>query len=252
VSASPVDRRRTWFKWASKQEGFEGIDAKKAGPAAFQEVVESVCRSAGVKIGRAALEILRGKLNGEIRMAAQEIEKLITALPEGRTEITVEQVASEVPEFGEAEFFEAADRFFRGNLPEALEAIRRHFFTQKEGRPLLANLLNRNRLMIQAKVLAEARLLRSSGRRIDSSSLSNAAEWADEWYGNTSTKNPVNVFAQNPFYLGNLADSAARYKLRTLFDFQSAFVETFREMVDRPGDHEAIFRELAVRCLGKN
>lgn len=251
VSASPVDRRRTWFKWAAKQEGFEGIDAKKAGPAAFQQVIEEECRAADVKISRMAVEILRGKLNGEIRMASQEIRKLITALPEGRNEITEEQVASEVPEFGEAEFFEAADRFFRGHLPDALEAIRRHFFSQKEGRPLLANLMNRNRLMIQVKVLSDARLIRAGGRNIDPSSLREAADWAEAWYGDTSTKNPVNIFAQSPFYLANLAEAARKHSLRTLFDFQTAFVETFREMVDRPGEHETIFRELAIRCLGK-
>lgn len=250
VSGSPVDRRRALYKWAAKQPGFEGIDAKKAGPAAFQQVIEAECRNAGVKISRMALEILRGKLNGEIRMAAEEIRKLITALPEGKSEITEEQVSMEVPEFGEAEFFEAADKFFRGDLTEALEAVRRHFFSQKEGRPLLSNLMNRNRLMIQAKVLVDARLVRQSGRGIDATSLREAAEWAESWYGETGNKNPVNIFAQNPYYLGNLASAARRHSLRTLFDFQTAFVETFREMVDRPGEHETIFRELAIRCLG--
>ncbi len=250
VSACPVDRRRSWFKWAAKQDGFEGIDAKKAGASAFQQVVEDECRASGVHISRIALEILRAKLNGEIRMAVEEVRKLITALPDGAEEITDEQVAREVPEFGEAEFFEAADKFFRGNLAEALEAIRRHFFSQKEGRPLLANLLNRNRLMIQAKVLGDARLIRFSGIRADSGSLGEAAKWAAPWYGDTRTKTPVNVFAQNPFYLGNLAEAARRHSLRALFDFQTAFVETFREMVDRPGEHETIFRELAIRCLG--
>jgi len=249
VSGCPVDRRRSFYKWATTQEGFVGIDSKKAGVAAFQEVVKEECNSAGVKISAMALENFRGKLNGEIRMAVEEIRKLITALPEGVHEITAKQVTEEVPEFGEPEFFEAADKFFRGSLAEALEAIRRHFFTQKEGRPLLANLINRNRLMIQARVLSDGKLLKRSGHRVDSASLKEAASWAEPWYGDTSRKNPVNVFAQNPFYLGNLAEAARRIPLRTLFDFQTAFVETFREMVDRPNEHERIFRELAVRCL---
>ena len=249
VSGCPVDRRRAFYKWASSQEGFHGVDAKKAGAAAFQQVVQEECESAGVKISRSALEILRGKLNGEIRMAVEEIRKLITALPENVKEISEKQVIEEVPEFGEPEFFEAADKFFRGNLGNALEAIRRHFFIQKEGRPLLANLMNRNRLMIQARVLSDSRMLKASGIRVDSASLKEAAAWAEPWYGNTTQKSPVNIFAQNPFYLGNLAENARRIPLRTLFDFQTAFVDTFREMIDRPNDHETIFRELAVRCL---
>ena len=182
-------------------------------------------------------------------MAVEEIRKLITALPENVKEISEKQVIEEVPEFGEPEFFEAADKFFRGNLGNALEAIRRHFFIQKEGRPLLANLMNRNRLMIQARVLSDSRMLKASGIRVDSASLKEAAAWAEPWYGNTTQKSPVNIFAQNPFYLGNLAENARRIPLRTLFDFQTAFVDTFREMIDRPNDHETIFRELAVRCL---
>jgi len=249
VSGSPVDRRRAFYKWAAAQKGFVGIDAKKAGAAAFSDVVESECESAGVKISRAAIEILRGKLNGEIRMAVEETRKLITALPDDQKQISETQVIEEVPEFGEPEFFEAADKFFRGNLPTALEAIRKHFFNQKEGRPLLANLMNRNRLMIQARVLSDAKLLKSSGIRVDSAALKEAAAWAEPWYGETSKKSPVNVFAQNPFYLGNLAEAARRIPLRKLFDLQSAFVETFREMVNRPNEHETIFRDLAVRTL---
>tara|TARA_R100000027_G_scaffold22267_3_gene16150 strand:+ start:6002 stop:7117 length:1116 start_codon:yes stop_codon:yes gene_type:complete len=249
VSGAPVDRRRAFYKWASKQKGFEAIDAKKAGPAAFQQVVEQECEASGVKLSRMALEILRAKLNGEIRMAVEEIRKLITALPAGKTEITEKQVTEEVPEFGEPEFFEAADKFFRGNLADALEAIRRHFFTQKEGRPLLANLLNRNRLMIQVRVLSDSRMLKGSGNRVDAASLKEAAAWAEPWYGDTTKKTPVNVFAQNPYYLGNLAGAARRLTLRQLFDFQTAFVDAFMEMINRPNDHEAVFRELAVRCL---
>jgi len=249
VSGSPIDRRRSFYKWASSRKGFEGIDSRKAGPVAFQQVVEQECKDACISISRMALEILRAKLNGEIRMAVEEIRKLITALPDGQSEITEKQISEEVPEFGEAEFFEAADKFFRGNLGAALEAIRRHFFSQKEGRPLLTNLLNRNRLMIQMRVLVDSGLVKTGGRRVDTGSLKEAAEWASEWYGDTSKKSPVNVFAQNPFYLGNLAESARRISLRRLFDFQTAFVDAFRELVNRPGEHEAVFRELAVRCL---
>lgn len=250
VSGAPVDRKRSFYKWAAKREGFEGIDSKKAGPAAFQRVVEEECRAGGATMSRMALEILRGKLNGEIRVAAEETRKLVTALPEGRAEITEEQVLAEVPEFGEAEFFEAADKFFRGDLREALEAIRRHFFSQKEGRPLLSNLLNRNRLMIQIRVLVDAGMVRVGGNRVDERGLAAAAEKAAPWYGETERKNPVNVFGQNAYYLGNLAAAARRLPLRSLFDYQTAFVETFRELVDRPDEHEAVFRELAVRCLG--
>jgi DNA polymerase-3 subunit delta len=103
--------------------------------------------------------------------------------------------------------------------------------------------------MIQARVLSDSGMLKASGRRVDAASLKEAAAWADPWYGDTSKKTPVNVFGQNPFYLGNLAEAARRIPLRRLFDFQTAFVEAFREMVNRPNDHEAVFRELAIRCL---
>ena len=251
LSGAPLDKRRAFAKWVTARPEAEIIDTRKSGATPFYRLVEEECQAAGVSIEPPAIETLLGKLNGELRMANEEIRKLITALPEGATEITEDQVLREVPEFGETEFFEAAEVFFRGDLAATLEAIRRHFFSHRDaGRPLLTNLLNRNRLMIQLRVLFDAGRLRVSGRRIDPDSLAATAEWAGAWYGQTEKKNPVNLFAQNPFYLGNLAAAAQRFRLRQLIDFQGAFLEAFRDLVDRPHDQEAVFRELAVRCLG--
>lgn len=250
ISASPVDRKRSFYKWAAKQDGTEYIDDKKAGGAAFSKIIEEECKNSGCTISSDAVETLRGVLNGEIRMAVEEIRKVITALPQGITNITAQRIMEEVPEFGEAEFFEAAEKFFQGDLSQTLEAIRRHFFVKKEGRPLLSNLMNRNRLMIQAKVLFDARMIRKSGYKVDEASLQSAAQWAGDWYGNTKEKNSVNVFSQHPFYLGNLLESARRIPLRTLIDRQAIFVETFREMIQNPNETETVFRNMVVRCLG--
>ena len=44
-----------------------------------------------------------------------------------------EQLVMElVPNFGEADFFEAADAFFSLNLEWTLEPLRRHFFTNND------------------------------------------------------------------------------------------------------------------------
>jgi len=250
ISACPVDRKRSFYKWAAKQKGTEYIDEKKEGSAAFSKIIEEECAACGCRISLNAIETLRGIVNGETRMAVEEIRKVITALPEGETTLSTERILEEVPEFGEAEFFEAAEKFFQGDLSQTLEAIRRHFFVKKEGRPLLINLMNRNRLMIQAKVLLDAKKIRKNGYKVDDASLRAASEWAAPWYGDTKNKNSINVFGQHPFYLGNLLESARRLSLRALIDRQAIFVDTFRELIQRPNEPEAVFRGMAIRCLG--
>ena len=60
------------------------------------------------------------------------------------------------PNFAEGDFFEAADAFGCGNLPRTLVALRRHFFAGGDARPVITALQNRNRLLIQLRVLLDS------------------------------------------------------------------------------------------------
>ena len=79
----------------------------------------------------------------------------------GSDDVISDQLVSDiVPNFGDADFFEAADAFFSLKLDWTLEALRRHFFTSSESRPLLGSLQSRNRLLIQLRVLLDAGAIR--------------------------------------------------------------------------------------------
>ena len=132
---------------------------------------------------RDAIELLIGKVNGNTRLIVEETRKLLTFSGEGAEPISERLVADLVPNFGDADFFEAADAFYSMNLSWTLEALRRHFFTQSESRPLLGSLQSRNRLLIQLRVLLDAGAIRLGGRGISKSDLESAARTYGHHFG---------------------------------------------------------------------
>ena len=83
----------------------------------------------------------------------EETRKLVTYLgPSGET-ISPSLVGEMVPSLGDSDFFEAAEAFYSLDLEWLLAAIHRHFFAGHDARPLISSLQNRNRLLIQLKVL---------------------------------------------------------------------------------------------------
>ena len=198
---------------------------------------------------RDAIELLIGKVNGNTRLIVEETRKLLTFSGEGAEPISERLVADLVPNFGDADFFEAADAFYSMNLSWTLEALRRHFFTQSVSRPLLGRLQSRNRLLIQLRVLLDAGAIRLGGRGISKSDLESAARTYGHHFGDSEEKSNLNVFTQNPWYLGRLAETANKVPLKKLIDFQIAFAEAFEAIIERPNEQEEVCRELAIRCL---
>ncbi len=196
-----------------------------------------------------ALQMLIGKVNGNTRLVVEETRKLCT-FAAGSSEPIGERLVGElVPNFGEGDFFEAADAFFSLRLDWTLEALRRHFFTNSESRPLLGSLQSRNRLLIQLRVLLDAGAIRLGGRGIAKSELEAAARTYGHHFGEDPGKSNLNVFTQNPWYLGRLAETARKVPLKRLVDFQLAFADAFEGIIKRPNEQEEVCRELAIRCL---
>ncbi|MGF1531883.1 MAG: DNA polymerase III subunit delta [Puniceicoccaceae bacterium] len=248
LSASPFDKRRSFAKWVQKAPGYEETPSASKGNA-FEEIISEAAQAEGKKILPEALLLLRMKLNGDIRMATSEIAKLSLSLDPGESTITPEQVLDLVPEFGESEFFEAAEAFYTLRLEPAIAALRRYFFTHKEGRPLLTVLLNRNRLLILLKSVIDSGELLRGPRGIDKKSLEKCALAYRDRFGDPSEKDSINIFAQNPYYLNRLIGPLDRLNLRQLVTFQQNFVECFWESLDRPREQEEVFVNCFTRCL---
>lgn len=198
---------------------------------------------------RDAVQLLIGKVNGNTRLVVEETRKLCTFAVGGAEAVSEQLVNALVPNFGDADFFEATDAFFSLKLEWTLDALRRHFFTNSESRPLLGSLQGRNRLMIQLRVLLDAGAIRLGGRGISKADLEGAARTYAQHYGDIAEKSNLNVFTQNPWYLGRLAETAIRVPLKKLVDFQLAFVDAFEGIIERPNEQEEICREMAIKCL---
>ena len=104
-------------------------------------------------------------------------------------------------------------------------------------------------MLIQLRVLLDAGAIRLSGRGISKSDLESAARTYGHHFGDSEEKSNLNVFTQNPWYLGRLAETANKVPLKKLIDFQIAFAEAFEAIIERPNEQEEVCRELAVRCL---
>lgn len=253
LTASPVDRRRAFYKWCSKNSQMEWVAApgdRKEGLDLSAFAREEAKRS-GVTITAGGAEILLAKINGNTRLIVEEIAKLATYLGKEGGAIDEKLVVELVPNFGEGDFFESVDAFYSLNLERTLGALHQHFFTGNDGRPVISTLQGRNRLLIQLRVLQDAGMIRIGPRGVDKTSLDGAASRFTASFGAEPEKSGYNVFTQNAWYLGRLAEGASKLSLRRLIDFQQAFLVAFEGLIERPNQQEEVLREMAIRCLGK-
>ena len=247
LTASPVDKRRKFYKWAKKNSEFKEIKSGSAKDLGL--LIQKEIKPLGAEISTDALNLLLEKTSGNARLAINEALKLASYVgAESAGRIEEDDVREIVPDSMDSDFFEPTDIFFTGDLQGTLDALGRYFFIHKEARPLLASLQSRNRLLIQLRTLISSGDVSMGYRGVDG--LDRAAQKYLHHYGGSKEKNPLNIFSQNAWYLGKIAQAAAGLSLKKLVDFQLDFVDTFRELVSRPNDHEEVLRAMAIRCLG--
>lgn len=252
LSACPVHRNHSFLKWLQKNANYQDAGKSDKSDASFRRIVEETSKDFGVTFEAGALELLEAKIGGNPRLAAEETKKLATYLGEEDKVISENLVAELVPEFGEADFFEAAEAFSAGDLAWTLDAIDRHFFHAKDARPLLSSLQGRNRLAIQLRVLMDAREIEPR-TRLNKDTMERLSRKHASHFENVAEKNPLNLFSQNPWYLGRLIPTAAKFPTRRLIDFQSEFIRTFEQLLGAGREEQpSILKELAIRCLGKS
>ncbi len=246
LTASPVDRRRSFPKWCEKSADFAladgGDDAEGLGA-----VVQAEARAIGIGFGPGALELLLVKVGSNTRLLVEEVHKLAAHAAEGAV-IDEKSVADLSPNAAQGDFFETADAFFSGDLQWTLAALKRHFFAGGDARPVLSALQNRNRILIQVRALADAGDVRVGPRGVDGLQRAGAS-YAAGFGEAAAEKSSYNVFTQNPWYVGKLAGSGPLPSLRRLIDNQREFINAFEEIIRRSDGQEEVLRDLAVRCL---
>lgn len=245
VTAAPVDRRKSFYKWCEKTADFEFVGAADAGDAveALAAVAFAEARALGVTIDRDALALLLARCGNNTRFLVSEVNKLAAYADSGKN-ITEADVEEMTPNLAEGDFFEATELFFRGDLRGVLAAFDRHFFAGESARPLLSSMQNRNRLLIQLRALAP-----QGGRAPDKTAIERAAKAFGQHFVGAGEKNASNLFSQNAWYVGKLAAGAKPWPLKQHIDIQLALAEAFEQILSRPKEEPAVMRELAVKCL---
>ncbi len=249
VTAAPVDRRRSFVKWCEATADCTLVgDEGREGGAALEQVALAEAEVQGVTIAPDALGLLLAKVGANPRLLVEEVRKLATYADEAGT-IAEAHVEELTPNFAGGDFFEAAEAFCSGDLKWSLAALHRHFFAGGDARPVITALQNRNRLLLQLRVLIDTDELRLGPRGLDKAGFERAAAAYGRHFGGLAEKSPFNVFTQNLWYLGKLAGNGRLPSLRRLIDNQQEFIAAFEELVHRPGEQEEVLREMAVRCL---
>lgn len=252
ISASPVDRRKRFPKYLEKTGDYRsagGMDSKGGGAETLVAALHQECSRMGVTIARDAVEVLISKVNGNSRLLIEETRKLGTYLGEEGAEITSKLIEELTPSFGEGDFFESTEAFFSRDIDWTLSALRRHFFSGNDARPVIASLQNRNRLLIQLRSLIDGGEIQAGPRGISKPQFEKAAAKYSAFYDGLSAKSNFNVFTQNLWYMGKLIGTGKLPTLKALLDHQLDFIRAFEEIVERPNDQEEALRAMAIRCL---
>lgn len=251
VTACPIDRRNRTVKWLEKEApaDYQTVGDSKKKDQSLDVLILQEAEAAGVSLTDGARRALLAKVNNSARMVSVEIEKLSTYLGPDEREIKEQHVLEMVPDFGESDFFEVAEAFESNDITWMLAAIQRHFFTNKDARGILISLERRNRLMIQLRALIDAKAIRVGWGGMSKAALEKIKTTYAASFQNLDSKSTFNLFAQNPWYLGRLAESANRRSLKQLLYRQNAFIRAFESILTRPDEQEEVIRALAVSCL---
>ena len=250
ISASPVDRRKKFFKDAAKFAECEDFQEKDP-TAACVALLSREAEKLKIRLDPDAAETLAAIVAGNPRMAVQELEKLAAYVNFERP-VTAKDVTEMVPIFGEGDFFDISNAFYSGNLDSALGALRRYFFANKNAsaRPIITILQKQNSLLIQLRSLMDSGVLRASPAPQPRGAIESAASRFAEFFGDLSIKSNYNLFSQNAWYAGTkLAPIASKFTLRKLIDCQMHLAKAFEELIVRPNSDESIMRDLFVRAI---
>jgi DNA polymerase-3 subunit delta len=249
VTAAPVDRRRSFLKWCESTADFTLVGEEgRDGTAALEQVAQAEVAAEGATITPDALGLLLAKVGANTRLLVEEVRKLATYAGEGGA-IEEAHVEELTPNFAQGDFFETAEAFCSGDLKWTLAALHRHFFSGGDARPVITALQNRNRLLVQLRVLLDTGEVRLGPRGLDKAGFERATAAYGRHFGGSAERSSFNVFTQNLWYLGKLAGTGKLPALRRLIDNQQEFINAFEEIIRRSDDQEEVIREMAVRCL---
>ncbi len=248
ISARSVDKRTQVFKWFNTHSEAKELSLSED-PHSLESWAQQSFKNQETAISQDALRLLLDKIPNNKALLSQEIHKLATYALSSKAKVDKAMVQDIATNAQEEDFFEAVEAFFSLDLQRALDAAKHYFFLHKEPRPLISALQSRGRLLLQLRVLGDAKLLALDTYGISKSSLDGLKARFQQDFQDFDTKSSFNLFTQNPWYLGKMAPILKSLNLKRLFQFQEEFALYFKNSLLAPHEAQDLFEAMLIRCL---
>ena len=249
VSATEVDKRRSFYKTLSKRAElhlFDKLDSSRAGwEEEATEVVQRLAKKRKLQFENGALELFVLLTGGDTRQIENELEKIDIYLADKRR-VDVDLVRALVPLSRAGIIFELSNALGERDLERALRLVRR-LLDQGEsaiGILLVAVLPTVRNLLLAKDLMERHRLARPHVPFQFISAINRLPSGATE---HLPRKKDGSL---NAYVLGLAAQNAHRFETEQLIAGMQACLEANLKLVTTQLEHELILTELVVKLLG--
>ena len=251
ISATEVDKRRSFYKALSKRAELQVIDRLDASRSGWEEeateIVRRRAKARGLQFSEEALDLFVLLTGGDTRQIENELEKIDLYVGAERS-VTAEEVRTLVPLSRAGVIFELGNALAACDLERAL-ALVRGLLDQGEtaiGILLVAVPADGAKFTPRAKILMERhRLTRPSAPFSFISAVNRLPANATE---HLPRKKDGSL---NTYALGLAAMSAHRFQTDQLIAGLEACLEGNLQLVSSQRDHELILTEIVVKLLAR-
>lgn len=247
LSASEVDKRRSFYKSLAKRgavQVFDSLDTSRAGwEEGAMELALELAKPLGIRFEEDALELLAVRTGGDRRTLISELEKLSLFLGETSKAITEKTVRELVPMTGSTVIFELGNALASRNTSRSL-ALLDQLLEQEEspvGILLVAIVPTFRNLLVVKDLMERHRLSRPA---------------QPFFFGKTLERLPAEALEHLPrkkdgtvsaYPLGVAAQNAHRYAIPELLAAQKNVLEANVSLVSSSQDPAGLLRQLIVR-----
>ena len=251
ISATEVDKRRTFYKALGKRAEVQVIDKLDASRSGWEEEAGEIVRgraaARGLRFDEEALELFVLLSGGDTRQIENELEKIDLYLGEAR-DVTSDQVRTLVPLSRAGVIFELGNALAVRDLERALTLVR-GLLDQGEtaiGILLVAVLPTIRNLLLAKDLMERHRLSRPAAPFSFISVLNRLPASATE---HLPRKKDGSLSA---YALGIAALNAHRFETAQLIEGMEACLEANLQLVTSQLDHELVLTEIVVKLLGRD
>lgn len=250
LSATPIDKRRSFYKTLQKLAKVQVFDALDTSRSGWEEdaaiLVRDSAGSRGLKLSEDTAQLLAMMTGGDRRQIETELDKLDLYLDGERRDLTEEDVRLLVPMSHQGVIFELGNALAERNSAHALELLDRLLFQgESEVGILLASIIPTVRNLLLAKdLMVRFKLSRPSN---------------PFGFGKQLERLPADAIAHLPrkkdgginmFGLGLAAVHAQRFTLEELTEALHACLTANLKLVTSSMEPRVILTQLIVRIAG--